>query len=62
MYKKDDIYMIGDTKLDLIASKEAGIKGIGVLSGYDTKEELLKYTSDIYDDSLDAVVGLKKKF
>ena len=50
-----DIYMIGDTKLDLIAANEAKIKGIGVLSGYGTKDELSKYTNMIEADVLDAV-------
>lgn len=64
--KYNDIYMIGDTKLDLIASNNAGIKGIGVLTGYDDKEELLKYSSEIFSDSLEAVEYLynvsKKSF
>ena len=52
---KHDIYMIGDTKLDLIASNNAGIKGIGVLSGYGTKEELSLYSDKIFQDTWDAV-------
>jgi phosphoglycolate phosphatase len=52
---KHDIYMIGDTKLDLIASGNAGIKGIGVLSGYGTKEELSLYSDKVFKDTWDAV-------
>ena len=53
--KENDIYMIGDTKLDLMASSNAGIKGIGVLSGYGTQEELSLYSDKIFKDTLDAV-------
>ncbi len=54
-----DIWMIGDTKLDLIASNCAGINCIGVLSGYGTKEELEKYSSFVYNDTLEAVNKIK---
>ena len=57
--KDDDIWMIGDTKLDLISAKNANINSIGVLSGYDTKKELQKYTNYIFNDALEAVKWLK---
>jgi phosphoglycolate phosphatase len=47
--------MIGDTKLDLIAAKDAGVKGVGVLSGYGDKTELSLYTDIVEENSLDAV-------
>jgi len=53
-----DIYMIGDTKLDLIAAKEANIKGIGVLCGYGKIEDLSIYTQEIKANSLLAVKNL----
>jgi len=53
-----DIYMIGDTKLDLIAAKEAGVKGIGVLCGYGKREELKQYTSVVVSNSLNAVQSI----
>ena len=55
-----DIYMIGDTKLDLIAANDAQINSIGVLCGYGTQEELVKYSSNIVADSLQAVKTIKK--
>jgi len=55
------IYMIGDTKLDLIAANEAGVNGVGVLCGYGKKDDLLKYTDTIYTDALQAVEGIQKK-
>ena len=53
-----DIYMIGDTKLDLISAKEAGIKGIGVLCGYGKREELKQYTSIVVSNSLNAIQSI----
>ena len=58
--EKHDIYMIGDTKLDLIAAKDAHIKGIGVLCGYGQFDELKSYTNAIFRDSLEAVKHIKK--
>ena len=54
-----NIFMIGDTKLDLIAAKEAKIKGVGVTCGYGTKEELNKYTKLLYQSSLEAVKNIQ---
>lgn len=52
---KDEVYMIGDTKLDLICANEAKVNAIGVLCGYSDEEELLKYTNIIKKDALDAI-------
>ncbi|NPA59305.1 MAG: HAD family hydrolase [Epsilonproteobacteria bacterium] len=60
-HKGKEVWMIGDTKLDLICAKEAGVKSIGVLSGYDTKETLEKYTNVIYGDVLEAINHLKDR-
>lgn len=56
-----EIWMIGDTKLDLIAAKNANINSIGVLSGYDTLEVLQKHTEHIFDDALEAINFLQKR-
>ena len=53
-----DIYMIGDTKLDLIAAKEAGVTGIGVLCGYGKREELKQYASVVVSNSKEAVKSI----
>ncbi len=55
----DTVWMIGDTKLDLIAAKQANVNSIGVLCGYGDKEELNQYTEYIEDNSLDAVRFIK---
>ena len=50
-----DVWMIGDTSMDLISANNAGVKSIGVLSGYDTKESLKEYTNVVLCDSLEAI-------
>jgi len=59
--KGEEIWMIGDTKLDLISAKDAGVNSIGVLSGYDNRETLAKFTDILFDDVLEAVRYLKSK-
>ncbi|MEA3290681.1 MAG: HAD family hydrolase [Campylobacterota bacterium] len=56
----ENIYMIGDTKLDLIAANEAKISSIAVLCGYGEKEELSTFTEHIVNDSLEAVKSIQK--
>lgn len=53
------VWMIGDTKLDLIAANDANVNSIGVLCGYGKQDELLKYTNIIKDDSLSAINYIK---
>ncbi|MGB5867001.1 MAG: HAD family hydrolase [Arcobacteraceae bacterium] len=55
----NEIYMIGDTKLDLIAAQKAGVNGVAVTCGYGKKEELKCYTNAIYNGALEAVLDLK---
>lgn len=56
-----EIWMIGDTKLDLIAAKSAGVHSIGVLSGYDSREIIEKFTDVIFSDALEAVLHLQDR-
>ena len=53
-----EVWMIGDTQMDLLSAKNAGVNAIGVLSGYDTKERLQEFSDFIFDDSLAAVAYL----
>ena len=54
-----DVFMIGDTKLDLIAARDAKVNGVGVLCGYGQKDELLNYTNLVSNNSLEAVKIIK---
>ena len=56
-----EIWMIGDTKLDLISANNAGINSIAVLSGYGKKEDLKKFTDVILSDALKAINYLKSR-
>lgn len=55
-----DIWMIGDTELDLIAANCAGVNSVGVLCGYGKEETLKEHTSFIAKNSLDAVKLIKQ--
>jgi len=55
----EDIWMIGDTRMDLISAKNAGVKSIALLSGYDKKSELQKHCNIVFYDSLEAILYLK---
>ena len=57
-----DIFMIGDTKLDLIAANEAKISSVAVLSGYGDKKELSSFTKNICKDALEAVKLIKNLY
>jgi phosphoglycolate phosphatase len=56
-----EIWMVGDTKLDLIAAKNANINSIALLSGYDDEETLKKFTDVIFNDALEAAIYLQKR-
>jgi phosphoglycolate phosphatase len=61
LHSDEEVWMIGDTKLDLLSAKEAKVFSIGVLSGYDTEETLKKYTDVIFSDALEAVAYLGRR-
>ncbi len=54
-----DVYLIGDTILDLQCAKNAKINSIGLLSGYGKKEDLLQYSQNIKQNVLEAIKSLK---
>lgn len=60
-YENKEIWMIGDTSLDLLAAKNAGVNSIAVLSGYEEKETLKKHTNIIFCDALEAVAYLMER-
>jgi len=56
-----DVWMIGDTRMDLLSAKNAGVQSIGVTSGYDTEDELKKLTNVIFNDAYEAIQYLKSR-
>ncbi|MEA3513361.1 MAG: HAD family hydrolase [Campylobacterota bacterium] len=58
----NNIFMIGDTKLDLIAANEANIIGVGVLCGYGKEEDLKQYSKLIAKSAIDAVTIIQNNF
>jgi phosphoglycolate phosphatase len=54
---KENSFMIGDTCLDIISAKEAGIQAIGVKWEYD--ENLKKCTKILKENVLEAVEFIK---
>lgn len=57
---KENCWMIGDTRMDLLSAKEAGIKSIAVLSEYEPLEELKKHTNIIKNNVYEAVENILK--
>lgn len=43
---------VGDTSIDMVAGKAAGMKTIGVLTGFDNHEDLLRKNPDCIIDSI----------
>lgn len=59
--KGKEIWMIGDTKLDLISAQNAEVNSIGVLSGYGSKSNLQEHTKIVLEDALCAIQYLQEK-
>jgi len=57
----EEIWMVGDTEMDLLSAKNAGVKSLGVLCGYGTKKSLNKYTELVFQDTLEAMKYLKSR-
>ena len=58
--EKGHCWMIGDTRLDVEAAKNAAIEWVAVTSGYDTREQLLTSGDTIERDALAAVRYIAK--
>jgi len=57
----DDIWMIGDTCMDMLAAKSANIGSVGVMCGYGMPETLATCTDNIYQNAYEAVQFIGKK-
>jgi len=59
--QNQEVWMIGDTKLDLISAQNARVNSIGVLCGYGTQETLQQYTQTLCKNAFEAVNYLKSR-
>jgi len=57
----DNIWMIGDTCMDMMAARSAKVGSMGVTCGYGTIESLTKCTDNIYQNALEAVQFIANK-
>jgi phosphoglycolate phosphatase len=57
----EDVWMIGDTTLDLEASLNAGVNAVGVLSGYHNHKQLSSFNFIIVQNSLEAIRHIAKE-
>ena len=57
----NEIWMIGDTCMDMIAAKSANVGSVGVTCGYGTVDNLEKCTDNIYQNALEAVRFIAKR-
>lgn len=55
------VWMIGDTCLDMVSAKDAGIKAIGVLCGYGSQKDLSKCADIQSPNAFSAVSFIKKR-
>jgi phosphoglycolate phosphatase len=57
--KSSTVWMIGDTCLDILSAKAAGVESIAVLSGYGEESELKKCSKILLFDTLEAIEFIK---
>lgn len=48
----DKVLFVGDYKYDMLSGKKVGVFTVGVLTGYESKETLLKYGADVVVESV----------
>lgn len=51
----ENAFMVGDTKLDLIAAKSANVVGVGLLCGYGSAKSLKEHSEFVFDNACEAV-------
>jgi phosphoglycolate phosphatase len=57
---KETSWMIGDTCLDMVSAKDAGINYVGVKFEYESEENLKKCADIVKKDALEAVKYIKQ--
>ena len=56
-----EVWMIGDTCMDMLCARDANVGSVGVTCGYGDLESLLKCSDNIYQNTFDAVTFIAKK-
>ena len=56
----DNVWMIGDTCMDIVSAGDAGINSIGVKCGYGSEEDLLNCGDKLLNNTLSAVKFIEK--
>ncbi len=56
---RNNIWMIGDTCMDMVSAHDAGIDAIGVLCGYGSEEELKRCSKKLQNNTLMAIKDIK---
>ncbi|PAF42648.1 HAD family hydrolase [Helicobacter sp. 11S03491-1] len=54
-----NIFMVGDTPLDIYSAINAGVNPIALKSGYGKNEDLLRICQNVFEDALEAVNFIK---
>jgi len=57
----NNIWMIGDTCMDMLSAKSANVASVGVTCGYGNYETLSKCSDNIYQNALEAVGFIAKR-
>lgn len=58
---KEEVLMVGDRFSDVVGAKNAGVKCVGVLYGYGTREELISYGADYIVNSVEELKEFLKR-
>ena len=59
---KDNVWLIGDTQMDIYCANNAGIEHIAVTSGYESEEEIRKHTQSVVENVLQAVKSIESRW
>ena len=58
----DEVFMVGDTELDVLAAKSAGVKSIAVTWGFRDEQHLKQFNPDFIVDNYDELIKILKSY